>query len=87
MRVRLKGRFSHKENFYDEIFGIRHDHQAAQRAVRSCSRGPHCPDARPAREGRRRSRQLGAAASVLVGGGATTGVVPPPINLPGSVGF
>ena len=29
----------------------------------------------------------GLLRSVLVGGGATTGVVPPPINLPGSVAF
>ena len=29
----------------------------------------------------------GLLRSVLVGGGATTGVVPPPINLPGSVRF
>src|SRR5262245_57506881 len=44
---------------YVEVFVVRH--QADERAVRSLSRCPGCPDARPDREGRWRSRRPGWA--------------------------
>ena len=77
----------HKENLYGEIFGIRHDHQAAQRAVHPALDAPIAltPDQLEKVVGGLVS--TGLLRTVLVGGGATTGVVPPPVSLPSFVAF